>query len=111
MMAATVVLAISRTVELNVRSSPDGEVKATSGVIGRGRNQLLPRSKKHRSDQLHEVRKRIRSRMEQYTHGRLRKYVQMKKRNMKAGEALVGMNRRGSQLRRQNMLGDKLCDG
>ena len=97
MIAATVVLAISRTVELNVRSS-DGEVNATSGVIGRGRNQLLPRSKKHRSDQLHEVRKRIRRRMEQYTHGRLRKYVQIKKRNMKAGEALVGMNRRGSQL-------------
>lgn len=72
MIAATVVLAISRTVELNVRS-PDGEVNATSGVIGRGRNQLLPRSKKHRSDQLHEVRKRIRRRMEQYTHGRLRK--------------------------------------
>jgi hypothetical protein len=98
-MAATVVLAISRTVELNARS-PDGEVKATSsdGTVGRGRNQLLPRSKKHRSDQLHEVRKRIRRRMEQYTHGRLRKYVQIKKRNMKAGEALVGMNRSGSQL-------------
>lgn len=32
-------------------------------VVGRGRNQLLPKSKKHRSDQLHEVRKRIIRRM------------------------------------------------
>jgi hypothetical protein len=30
----------------------------------------------------------------------LRKYVQMKKRRMKIGEALVGMKRRGSQLGR-----------
>jgi hypothetical protein len=86
------VFAISRTVVLNVTSS--------GGAVGRGRNQLLPKSKKHRSDQLQEVRKRIRRRMEQYTHGRLRKYVQIKKRNMKAGEALVGMNRSGSQLDR-----------
>jgi hypothetical protein len=32
-------------------------------------------------------------------HGRLRKYVQEKKRKMKIGEAFVGMKRRGSQLR------------
>lgn len=41
----------------------------------------------------------MRRRKEQYTHGRLRKYVQTKKRKMKIGEALVGMKRRGSQLR------------
>jgi len=32
--------------------------------------------------------------------GRLRKYVQEKKRKMKIGEAFVGMKRRGSQLGR-----------
>lgn len=41
-------------------------------------------------------------RNEQYTHGRFRKYVHMKKRKMKMGEAFVGMNSRGSQLK--NML-------
>lgn len=60
---------------------------------------MLAKSKKHRSDQLHEVRKRISNKNEQYTQGRFRKYVQTKNRNMKAGEALVGMKRRGSQLR------------
>lgn len=30
----------------------------------------------------------------------------MKKRNMNIGDALVGMKRRGSQLRRQNMMPD-----
>jgi len=59
---------------------------------------LDPKSKKHRSDQLHDVRKRMSKRKEQYTHGRLRKYVQTKKRKMKAGEALVGMKSSGSQL-------------
>lgn len=40
----------------------------------RGANQsLLVKSKKQRSDQLHEVKKRTRRRSEQYTHGRLRK--------------------------------------
>lgn len=34
-------------------------------AVGRGWNQLLEKSKKHRSDQLHEVRKRIRRRKEQ----------------------------------------------
>jgi len=38
----------------------------------------------------------------------LRKYVQRKKRNMKIGEAFVGMKRRGSQLLRQNILTVKL---
>ena len=33
-------------------------------------------------------------------HGRWRKYVEMKKSAMKAGEALVGMNSSGSQLDR-----------
>ena len=37
-------------------------------------------------------------RTEQYTQGRLRKYVQTKKRNMNDGEAFVGMKRSGSQL-------------
>jgi hypothetical protein len=36
-----------------------------AGTVGRGWNQLLPRSKKQRSDQLHEVRKRMRRRTEQ----------------------------------------------
>jgi hypothetical protein len=40
----------------------------------------------------------MRSRNEQYTHGRFRKYVQTKKRKMNIGEALVGMKRSGSQL-------------
>lgn len=35
------------------------------GRVGRGWNQLLPRSKKQRSDQLHEVRKRMSRRTEQ----------------------------------------------
>jgi hypothetical protein len=42
--------------------------------------------------------KRIRRSTEQYTHGRFKKYVQTKKRKMKAGDALVGMKRSGSQL-------------
>ena len=63
-----------------------------------GSNQLLLKSKKQWSDQWHEDANRIKSRKEQYTHGRLRKYVHMKKRKMKMGEALVGMKRRGSQL-------------
>jgi hypothetical protein len=62
--AATVVLAISRAVELKVASTTSSEGNWV-GVPGRGRNQLLPKSKKHRSDQLHEVRKRMRSRIEQ----------------------------------------------
>ena len=33
-------------------------------VVGRGWNQLLEKSKKHRSDQLHDVRKRISRRKE-----------------------------------------------
>jgi hypothetical protein len=40
----------------------------------------------------------MRRRKEQYTHGRLRKYVHMKKRNMNMGEAFVGIKRRGNQL-------------
>ena len=36
-----------------------------NGAEGRGWNQLLPKSKKHRSDQLHEVTKRTNRRMEQ----------------------------------------------
>jgi len=46
----------------------------------------------------------MRRRKEQYTHGRLRKYVQTKKRKMKIGEAFVGMKSRGSQLLKQNIL-------
>jgi hypothetical protein len=68
-MAASVVFTISKAVELKLSSSAGSWV----GVPGRGRNQLLPKSKKHRSDQLHEVRKRMSSRIEQYTQGRLRK--------------------------------------
>jgi hypothetical protein len=45
----------------------------------------------------------MRRRNEQYRHGLLRKYVQTKKRKMKDGDALVGMKRRGSQLRRHNV--------
>ena len=72
---------------------------ATTGT-DRGSNQLFPKSKKQRSDQLQLVRKRIRRRNEQYTHGRLRKYVQAKKRKIKVGEAFVGIKRSGSQLDR-----------
>lgn len=46
------------------------------------------------------VKKRMRSKKEQYTQGRLRKYVQTKKRKIKVGEALVGMKRSGNQLER-----------
>jgi len=46
----------------------------------------------------------MRRRNEQYTHGRLRKYVHTKKRKINIGEAFVGMKRRGSQLLKQNML-------
>jgi len=35
--------------------------------------------------------------------GRWKRYVEIRKRIMKAGDADVGMNRSGSQLRRQNM--------
>ncbi len=65
---------------------------------GRGSNQLLLKSKKQWSDQWHDDAKSMRRRKEQYTHGRLRKYVQMKKRKMNIGDAFVGMKRRGSQL-------------
>jgi hypothetical protein len=50
----------------------------------------------------------MRRRNEQYTHGRFRKYVQMKKRNMKMGEAFVGINSRGSQLEEVNNGRNKL---
>jgi hypothetical protein len=36
-----------------------------NGAVGRGWNQLLPRSKKQRSDQLQDVRKRMSRRTEQ----------------------------------------------
>jgi hypothetical protein len=39
----------------------------------RGSNQLLLKSKKQWSDQWHEEAKRMSRRIEQYTHGRLRK--------------------------------------
>jgi hypothetical protein len=56
------------------------------------------KSKKQWSLQWQELAKRIRSRNEQYTQGRLRKYVQTKNRRIKIGDAFVGMNRSGSQL-------------
>ena len=59
--ALAVVFIISKTVELKESVWSNGRL----GMLGRGRNQLLPRSKKHRSDQLQEVRKRMRRRMEQ----------------------------------------------
>ena len=100
-MSATtaVTVALISPVAVCVKVSPAAG-RFTKLVPGRGWNQLLPKSKKHRSDQLHDVRKRTSSRNEQYRHGRLRKYVQTKKRNMKDGDALVGMKRRGSQLQR-----------
>jgi hypothetical protein len=55
-------------------------------------------SKKQWSDHWHDEANRIIRRKEQYTQGRLRKYVQRKKMKMKIGEALVGIKRRGSQL-------------
>lgn len=56
--AFAVELAMSMTVALN-------SVALLSEVLGLGRNQLLRKSKKHRSDQLHEVKKRTRRRIEQ----------------------------------------------
>lgn len=70
----------------------------SADVCARGSNQLLLKSKKQWSDQLQEEAKRMTSRKEQYTHGRLRKYVHTKKRQMNIGEALVGRKRSGSQL-------------
>lgn len=66
-------------------------------------NQLDEKSKKQWSAQLHEEAKRTSSKNEQYTQGRLRKYVQIKKRKMNTGEAFVGMKSSGNQLRKQNM--------
>jgi hypothetical protein len=59
----------------NIVALKDGSVYSDgmAVVLGRGRNQLLRKSKKHRSDQLQDVRNNMRSRMEQYTQGRLRK--------------------------------------
>lgn len=50
------------------------------------------------------VRKRINSRNEQYTQGRFRKYVQTKKRKTNVGDAFVGINRSGSQLKREKII-------
>jgi hypothetical protein len=86
---------ISLVVALN---SLEGS-SSTDEVIGvRGWNQSLLKSKKQRSDQLQDVRNKMRSRKLQYMHGRFRKYAQMKKRKMNAGDAFVGMNSNGSQL-------------
>lgn len=52
-----------------------------------------------RSDQWHEETKRIRSSAEQYIHGRWMMYVKATKEMMNSGEALVGMKRRGNQLK------------
>lgn len=68
-------------------------------IAVRGKNQLAEASKKHWSDQLQDVKNRMTSSTLQYTQGRCRKYVARKKSTMNAGEAFVGMNRRGSQLR------------
>lgn len=104
--ALAVVLSISTAVALKL-STPYGSVIAAVPLLGhvddevvegRGANQLLLKSKKQRSDQWQDVTKRMSRSTEQYTHGRLRKYVQTKKRKMNAGEAFVGMKRRGSQL-------------
>jgi hypothetical protein len=74
---------------------------AIVSLTGRGRasNQFDEKSKKQWSAQLHELAKSTNSRKLQYTHGRFRKYVQTKNKNMKSGEAFVGMKSRGSQLR------------
>jgi hypothetical protein len=58
------VLIISTTLALN-RSVESGMTSVGRVDVGLGRNQLLPTSKKQRSDQLQEVRKRMRSRIEQ----------------------------------------------
>ena len=75
---------------------------APTGASGedmrRGSNQLLCRSKKQWSDQWQDEMNSTKRSTEQYMHGRFRKYVDMKKRTMNAGDALVGMNSRGSQL-------------
>ena len=99
--SAVAVELITSTVALKVSAASLTCRPGVAGTGGRASNQLLLKSKKHRSDQLHEVRKRMISRKLQYTHGLLRKYVQMKKRKMKAGEAFVGMKRRGSQLEQE----------
>ncbi|KAG6094221.1 hypothetical protein E4U30_003538 [Claviceps sp. LM220 group G6] len=70
--------AISTTVALNKAAASTSSAllvaaPAVSTFGGRGRNQLLRTSKKHLSDQLHDVKKSMRSRIEQYTQGRLRK--------------------------------------
>lgn len=62
--AEAVVFTISKTVELKSRAASSAS-GIWVGVPGRGRNQLLPKSKKQRSDQLQEVRKRMRRRIEQ----------------------------------------------
>lgn len=62
-MAAAVVLTISTTLVLN--KSAESCITSVGRDVGLGRNQLLPTSKKQRSDQLQEVRKRMRRRMEQ----------------------------------------------
>lgn len=65
--AVAVELIISTTLALN-RSAESGRTSVGSARLGEpglGRNQLLPKSKKQRSDQLHEVRKRMSRRMEQ----------------------------------------------
>ena len=71
---------------------------ASGEDMRRGSNQLLCRSKKQWSDQWHDEMNSTKRSTEQYMHGRFRKYVDMKKRTMNAGDALVGMNSRGSQL-------------
>lgn len=76
--ALAVELTMSSMVELKLlplRSSPSVDAADDNDVphvlppllnmLGRGRNQLLLKSKKQRSDQLHEVRKRMSSRTEQ----------------------------------------------
>lgn len=64
-MAEAVVFTMSKTVELKSTAAASSTSGIWVGVPGRGRNQLLPKSKKQRSDQLQEVRKRMRRRIEQ----------------------------------------------
>lgn len=63
--ALAVELTMSTRVSLKARARACSSWGSGRDEGGRGRNQLLLRSKKQRSDQLHEVRKRMRRRTEQ----------------------------------------------
>src|SRR5262249_44799066 len=93
MRVVTVELKTSKVVALKSSARED-----ETEVGWRGRNQLLLKSKKQRSDQWQDVRKRMTGGKLKYTGGRLRKNGKTKKRKTKTGGAFVGMKRRGSQL-------------